>query len=83
MKIKLLYIGKEDSAELSPAVQNYVNKIKFYVPFEVEAIPYLKNTKLAVEEQKKQEGKRAAVVRVAHGGATGTVCWGCGARNFL
>ena len=56
MKIKLIYIGKEDSAELSPAVQNYVNKIKFYVPFEVEAIPYLKNTKLAVEEQKKQEG---------------------------
>ena len=34
-------------------------------------------------EQKKQEGKRAAVVRVAHGEATGTVCWGCGARNFL
>ena len=57
MKIKLLYIGKEDSAELSPAVQNYVNKIKFYVPFEVEAIPYLKNTKLTVEEQKKQEGQ--------------------------
>lgn len=57
MKIKLIYIGKEDSAELSPAVANYVNKIKFYLPFEVEAIPYLKNTKLSVEEQKKQEGQ--------------------------
>lgn len=27
-------------------------------------------------EQKKQEGKRAAVVRVAHGEARGAVCWG-------
>lgn len=34
-------------------------------------------------EQKKQEGERAAIVREAHGEATGTVCWRCGARNFL
>ncbi len=57
MKIKLLYIGKEDAAEVTAAVQNYQNKIKFYIPYEVEAIPYLKNTKLSVEEQKKQEGQ--------------------------
>lgn len=57
MKIKLLYIGKEDAAEVTAAVQNYQNKIKFYIPYEVEAIPYLKNTKLSVDEQKKQEGQ--------------------------
>lgn len=57
MKIKLLYIGKEDAAEVTAAVQNYQNKIKFYIPYEVESIPYLKNTKLSVEEQKKQEGQ--------------------------
>ena len=57
MKIKLLYIGKEDSASLDDAVKSYVGKIKFYLPFEVEAIPYLKNTKLSVDEQKKQEGQ--------------------------
>ena len=57
MKIKLLYIGKEDAAEVNAAVVSYQNKIKFYVPYEVEAIPYLKNTKLSVEEQKKQEGQ--------------------------
>lgn len=56
MKIKLLYIGKEDSEKLNDAIAFYVNKIKFYVPYEVEAIPYLKNTKLSVDEQKKQEG---------------------------
>lgn len=56
MKIRLLYIGKADAAEVDAAVVSYQNKIKFYVPYEVEAIPYLKNTKLSVEEQKKQEG---------------------------
>ena len=39
------------------AVKSYVGKIQFYLPFEVEAIPYLKNTKLSVDEQKKQEGQ--------------------------
>lgn len=57
MKVRLIYIGKEDSGALESAVEAYVKKIKFYVPFEIEAIPYLKNTKLAVEEQKKQEGQ--------------------------
>ena len=52
MKAKLIYIGKEDSAELTAAVAAYVGKIKFYLPFEMEAIPYLKN-KVSQEEQKK------------------------------
>ncbi len=56
MKIKLLFIGKEDAESLQKAITNYVTKIKFYVPFEMDAIPYLKNTKLSIEEQKKQEG---------------------------
>lgn len=57
MKAKLIYIGKEDSAELTAAVNAYVSKIKFYLPYETEAIPYLKNTKAGPEEQKKQEGQ--------------------------
>lgn len=57
MKVKLLYIGKEDAAEVNEAVNGYHSKIKFYIPFETEAIPYLKNTKLQMEEQKKQEGQ--------------------------
>ena len=56
MKAKLIYIGKEDSAELTAAVAAYVGKIKFYLPFEMEAIPYLKN-KVSQEEQKKLEGQ--------------------------
>lgn len=42
---------------MDDAVKSYVGKIKCYLPFEVEAIPYLKNTKLSVDEQKKQEGQ--------------------------
>lgn len=57
MKVKLIYIGKEDSGALESSVDAYVKKIKFYIPFEIDAIPYLKNTKLSVDEQKKQEGQ--------------------------
>jgi len=57
MKAKLIYIGKEDSADLTAAVNAYISKIKFYLPYETEAIPYLKNTKAGPEEQKRQEGQ--------------------------
>ena len=58
MKIKLLFIGKENLEELQSACQDYISKINNYNPFETEAIPYLKNTKsLSVEIQKKQEGE--------------------------
>ena len=56
MKIKLMYIGKEDSEQINDAILFYFNKIKYYIPYEVEAVPYLKNNKLSIEEQKKQEG---------------------------
>ncbi len=58
MKIKLLYIGKENSENLQDAIQQYQEKLKFYTSFEMIAIPYLKNTKsLSIEEQKKKEGE--------------------------
>ena len=58
MKIKLLFIGKENLEELHTASLSYISKINNYNPFEIEAIPYLKNTKsLTNELQKKQEGE--------------------------
>jgi 23S rRNA (pseudouridine1915-N3)-methyltransferase len=58
MKIKLLFIGKENLEDLQTASQDYISKINNYNLFEIEAIPYLKNTKsLPVELQKKQEGE--------------------------
>jgi 23S rRNA (pseudouridine1915-N3)-methyltransferase len=58
MKIKLLFIGKENLEELQTAIQGYITKISSYNNFEVEAIPYLKSTQsLSIEIQKKQEGE--------------------------
>lgn len=57
MKIKLLWVGKPDSDVWDSALQQYLQKIKFYSPFEVIAIPYLKNTKsFSIDEQKRKEG---------------------------
>jgi len=57
VKIRLLFIGKENLEELQAAFQDFYSKINNYNPFEMEAIPYLKNTKsLTTEVQKKQEG---------------------------
>jgi len=58
MKIKLLFIGKSNLEELQVASQDYISKINNYNSFEIEAIPYLRNTKsLSIELQKKQEGE--------------------------
>jgi 23S rRNA (pseudouridine1915-N3)-methyltransferase len=58
MKIKLLFIGKENLEELQTASLDYISKINNYNSFEIEAIPYLKNTKsLTVELQRKQESE--------------------------
>jgi len=58
MKIKLLFIGKENLEELQAASQDYISKINNYNSFEVEAISYLKSTKsLPVELQKRLEGE--------------------------
>lgn len=58
MKIKLIWIGKQEGDVFDTAIQQYTQKVKFYVPFEPIAIPYLKNTKsLSQDEQKKREGE--------------------------
>jgi 23S rRNA (pseudouridine1915-N3)-methyltransferase len=57
MKMKLLFIGKDNLDELQTSFLDYFSKINKYNTFEIEAIPYLKNTKsLSIEVQKKQEG---------------------------
>jgi 23S rRNA (pseudouridine1915-N3)-methyltransferase len=57
MIIKLLTIGKTDSKELQSLVDEYIKRLGFYVKFEFEIIPDLKNTKnLSEERQKQKEG---------------------------
>ena len=59
MKIKLLYIGKEDAGVFHEAIQQYIDKLKHYADFAIENIPYQKNSGkvLTVEQQKTKEGE--------------------------
>lgn len=58
MKVKLLLIGKTDSDYLNHGIDEYVRRLKHYLPFEILIIPDLKNTKsLSEKQQKEKESK--------------------------
>ncbi len=57
MKTILLLVGRTADAFYASAINDYVERIKHYTPFEMEVIPELKNTKsLSEEQQKEKEG---------------------------
>jgi 23S rRNA (pseudouridine1915-N3)-methyltransferase len=56
MKIILLTVGKSTNNHLIKLQEEYQNRLKFYIPFEMNVIPELKNTKnLSVNEQLEKE----------------------------
>lgn len=56
MKITLLTVGKTTNANLVTLQDEYQNRLKFYIPFEMVVIPELKNTKnLSIAEQQEKE----------------------------
>ena len=58
MKITLLVVGKTTSMHIDSLVQDYVKRLVHYVPFAIQVIPELKNTKsLTAEQQKQTEGE--------------------------
>lgn len=57
MTIKLLAIGKTDNNELQLLINNYTKRLGFYIKFNLEIIPDIKNSKnLSEEVQKQKEG---------------------------
>jgi len=57
MKIKLLTIGKTDNKHLIQLIEEYQNRLKHYIKFELEVIPDIKNVKnLSEVQQKEKEG---------------------------
>jgi 23S rRNA (pseudouridine1915-N3)-methyltransferase len=57
MKIKLLAIGKTDNKNLNQLIDEYQNRLKHYIKFELEIIPDIKNVKnLSEIQQKEKEG---------------------------
>ena len=58
MKITLLAIGKTDDKNLIQLIDNYQNRLKHYIRFELDIIPDIKNIKnLSEAQQKEKEGE--------------------------
>ncbi len=58
MKILFLMIGKTVDKRLTTLIDEYAERVKHYIPFDMEVIPELKNTKaLSAEQQKEKEGE--------------------------
>ncbi len=58
MKTTLLVVGKTVEAHYIAAINDYTQRTKRYISFDIEVIPELKNTKsLSAEQQKEKEGE--------------------------
>jgi len=58
MNIKLLAIGKTDNKALQSLIDDYTKRLSFYIKFELEIIPDIKNVKnLSEMQQKEKEGE--------------------------
>lgn len=58
MKITLLTVGKTNDLSFKNAISEYQKRLKFYISFDIEEIPCLKNTKnLTEDNQKQKEGE--------------------------
>lgn len=57
MKITLLVVGKTTDARLQTMIDDYQQRLKHYIPFEMVVIPDLRNAKALTQAQiKEQEG---------------------------
>ena len=66
MKVTLIVVGKTVGTELPWLIDTYTQRLKHYVPFDIQVIPDLKNTKnLSEAQQKQQEGE--AILRAVEG----------------
>lgn len=58
MQIKLIAIGKTDRKEYESIIADFQKRVGFYIKFDFEIIPDIKNSKnLSEEQQKSHEGK--------------------------
>ena len=58
MNISLLDIGKTDNKALQTLIDDYTKRLSFYVKFDLEIIPDIKNVKnLSEAQQKEKEGE--------------------------
>ncbi|MEZ4837949.1 23S rRNA (pseudouridine(1915)-N(3))-methyltransferase RlmH [Flavobacterium sp.] len=58
MNIRLIAIGKTDNKNLQLLIEEYLKRLSFYIKFDMEIIPDIKNAKnLSETQQKEREGE--------------------------
>lgn len=58
MNIRLLAIGKTDNKDLQSLIDDYTKRLSYYVKFDLDIIPDIKNVKnLSEAQQKEKEGE--------------------------
>lgn len=58
MKITLLVVGKTTDIHIENLIQEFQKRLTHYIPFTIQVIPELKNTKaLTTDQQKQAEGE--------------------------
>ena len=58
MNIKLIAIGKTDNKFLQSLIDDYTKRLSFYIKFDLDIIPDIKNVKnLSESQQKEKEGE--------------------------
>ena len=67
MKITLLVIGKTEADYLKKGIDVYLKRLEHYLPFSLEVIPALKNTKNLTEEQQKQKEGELILTQIKPG----------------
>lgn len=65
MNIKLIAIGKTDNKNLEAIIEEYKKRLSFYIKFDLEIIPDIKNLKNASETQQKQKEGELILAKVS------------------
>ncbi|MBQ5723180.1 MAG: 23S rRNA (pseudouridine(1915)-N(3))-methyltransferase RlmH, partial [Muribaculaceae bacterium] len=54
MEISLIVIGKTNARYLQEGIDEYIKRLKHYIPYSITVLPDIKNTKKLTEEQQKE-----------------------------
>ena len=67
MRIQVMFVGKTTGKLFQEAISNYQQRLTHYVPFAIEEVPDLKNTKNLTEEQQKEKEADMVLDRLQSG----------------
>jgi 23S rRNA (pseudouridine1915-N3)-methyltransferase len=65
MNIRLIAIGKTDNKSLQTLIDDYIKRLSFYVKFDLEIIPDIKNVKSLTESQQKDKEGELILTKIS------------------